>query len=76
MGAKRLGYGGETTRVENRDETTRVETSWGKTSCYQVYGSMQRKKENGTLLIAGKFTSKQKNKLDLAENLVHINLYI
>ena len=39
MGAKRLGYGGETTRVENRSETT-----WGKrlggeclggeTSCY------------------------------------------
>ena len=23
MGAKRLGYGGETTRVENRGETTR-----------------------------------------------------
>ena len=35
MGAKRLGYGGETTRVENRGETTRgestrEETSWGR----------------------------------------------
>ena len=30
MGAKRLGYGGETTRVENRGETTRGETSWGR----------------------------------------------
>ena len=35
LGAKRLGYGGETTRVENRGEptrgeTTREETSWGR----------------------------------------------
>ena len=32
MGAKRLGYGGggETTRVENRGETTRGETSRGR----------------------------------------------
>ena len=35
MGARRLGYGGETTRVENRGETTRGETtkretSWGR----------------------------------------------
>ena len=30
LGAKRLGYGGETTRVENRGETTRGETSWGR----------------------------------------------
>ena len=29
MGAKRLGYGGETTRVENRGETTRGETIRG-----------------------------------------------
>ena len=39
MGAKRLGYGGETTRVENTGETTRGETTRGKrlggeTSCY------------------------------------------
>ena len=33
MGAKRLGYGGETTWVENRGETTRGETTWGETSC-------------------------------------------
>ena len=38
--AKRLGYGGETTRVENRGETTRGETTRGKrlggeTSCYR-----------------------------------------
>ena len=32
MGAKRLGYGGETTRVENRGETTRGETTRGETS--------------------------------------------
>ena len=35
MGVKRLGYGGggwETTRVENRGETTR-----GETSCYPVW---------------------------------------
>ena len=36
LGAKQLGYGGETTRVENRGETTRGgttrgETSWGRT---------------------------------------------
>ena len=31
MGAKRLGYGGEMTRVENRGKTTR-----GETSCYQM----------------------------------------
>ena len=30
MGAKRLGMGGETTRVENRGETTREETSCGR----------------------------------------------
>ena len=36
MGAKRLGYGGETTRDENRGETTRGggttrgKTSWGR----------------------------------------------
>ena len=41
MGAKRLGYGGETTRVENRGETTRGETTRGgnvlgdETSSYQ-----------------------------------------
>ena len=32
LGAKRLGYRGETTRVENRGETTRVETTRGETS--------------------------------------------
>ena len=32
FGAKRLGYGGETTRVENRGETTRGETTRGETS--------------------------------------------
>ena len=32
LGAKRLGYGGETTRVENRGETTRGETTRGETS--------------------------------------------
>ena len=32
LGAKRLGYGGETTRVENRGETTRGETTMGETS--------------------------------------------
>ena len=32
MGAKRLGYGGETTRVENRGETTRGETTRGEMS--------------------------------------------
>ena len=42
MGAKRLGYGGETTRVENRGETTRGETTRGKrlggeTSCYHPF---------------------------------------
>ena len=31
FGAKLLGYGGgETTRVENRGEKTRGETSWGR----------------------------------------------
>ena len=30
LGAKLLGYGGETTRVENRGKTTRVETTRGK----------------------------------------------
>ena len=30
MGAKRLGYEGETTRVENRGETTRGETTRGR----------------------------------------------
>ena len=39
LGAKRLGYGGETTRVENRGEMTRGETTrgdrlGGETSCY------------------------------------------
>ena len=29
FGSKRLGYGGETTRVENRSETTRGETTRG-----------------------------------------------
>ena len=32
LGAKRLGYGGETTRVENRGETTRGEMTRGETS--------------------------------------------
>ena len=32
FGAKRLGYGGETTRVENRGETTRGETTRGEMS--------------------------------------------
>ena len=32
MGAKRLGYGGETTRVKNRGETTRGESTRGGTS--------------------------------------------
>ena len=32
MGAKRLGYGGETTSVENRGETTRGKTTRGETS--------------------------------------------
>ena len=32
LGAKRLGYRGETTRIENRGETTRGETTWGETS--------------------------------------------
>ena len=41
MGAKRLGYGGETTRVENRGETTRGKRLGGKllggeTSCYRA----------------------------------------
>ena len=38
MGTKRLGYGGgggETTRVENRGETTRGKRLGGETSCYQ-----------------------------------------
>ena len=30
LGAKRLGYGGEKTRVGNRGETTRGKTSWGR----------------------------------------------
>ena len=30
FGAKLLGYGGGTTRVENRSEKTRGETSWGR----------------------------------------------
>ena len=34
MGAKQLGYEGETTRVENRGETTRGKHLGGKTSCY------------------------------------------
>ena len=29
LGVKRLGYGGETTSVEKRGETTRGEMSWG-----------------------------------------------
>ena len=29
LGAKRLGYMGKTTRVENRGEMAREETSWG-----------------------------------------------
>ena len=42
MGAKRLGYGGETTRVENIGKTTTGETTRGKrlggeTSCYRMY---------------------------------------
>ena len=41
LGAKRLGYGGETTRVENRGDTTRGEMTGGKrlggeTSCYRM----------------------------------------
>ena len=32
LGAKRLGYGGETNRVENRGETTRGEMTRGETS--------------------------------------------
>ena len=32
IGAKRLGYVGRTTRVENRGETTRGETTRGETS--------------------------------------------
>ena len=44
MGAKRLGYGGETTRVENRGETTRGETtrgetSWGRNVLLPLYGT-------------------------------------
>ena len=35
LGVKRLGYGGETTRVENRGETTRGKGLGGETSCYQ-----------------------------------------
>ena len=44
LGAKRLGYGGETTRVENMDETIwgkRLgvgKTSWGETSRYPGKG--------------------------------------
>ena len=34
LGAKRLGYGGETTRIENRGETTRGKRLGGETSCY------------------------------------------
>ena len=33
--AKRLGYGGETTRIENRGKTTRGERLVGETSCYR-----------------------------------------
>ena len=37
MGAKRLGYGGETTRVENRGETTRGETTRGRNVLLPFY---------------------------------------